>query len=119
MTFCTKCHAKASEGQAKCSSCGAVLPYAQQEEVISWPKNSAAEVPGQEKSSGVGCLGIGSFGLLWLLCLVLGIAGAIPYGGSNGFFTLWVLLTWGAIIYAAVRLCMKVKNAFAGKSRTE
>jgi len=62
-------------------------------------------------SYAIGCLGVIALGLLWLLLLVLGLVGAIPYGGSNEFFTLWVALTWGIVIYVLVRIAVKILDA--------
>jgi hypothetical protein len=42
--------------------------------------------------------------LLWIASLVLGVGGAVPYGGSNGFLDLFFTLIWAAILYIAYRL---------------
>lgn len=42
--------------------------------------------------------------VLWLVSGLLGIGGALPYGGSNGFLGVFLALTWAAILYAAYRV---------------
>ena len=50
----------------------------------------------------MGCLGAFGLLVLWLLLLALTIADAIPYGGSNRFVGLWLVLTWAVIIFVGV-----------------
>lgn len=38
---------------------------------------------------------------LWIGSLILGIAGAIPYGGGGGAIQLWAALTWLFVIWLA------------------
>lgn len=38
---------------------------------------------------------------LWIGSLIVGIAGAIPYGGGGGAIQLWAALTWLLILWVA------------------
>jgi hypothetical protein len=41
--------------------------------------------------------------VLWIVSGFLGIGGALPYGGSNGFLDVFFGLTWAAILYVGYR----------------
>lgn len=119
MPACPACSGKVSDYQApECPTCGASFGMGSTLRLVPIPGEVIESgAPEEGKSSGLGCVGVGALGFLWLLSLVLGIAGAIPYGGSNGFLTLSILLTWAGIIYAVVRVSTKIWHVIQGKKR--
>lgn len=44
------------------------------------------------------------YACLWIGSLIVGIAGAIPYGGGGGAIQLWIALTWLLILWIAFLL---------------
>ena len=111
MAYCPSCRATIAIDAKACLACNAEFIWED-----GWHPLEK-EPPAEQRR--YGCLIYASLGVLWLLCLVLGIVGALPFGGSNGFLTLAALLFWVGFIYAVIRLAMNIMDAFRGKKKHE
>jgi hypothetical protein len=55
---------------------------------------------------------IAVFVCLWVGSLILGITGAIPYGGGGAAIRLWAALTWLFVLWLAFRVVRALLSPF-------